>query len=353
MLDKSLGGISMLDVDAQIDAIQAKRFLKLIISVQNRQDDQRHKYFILPFQWISAMNIADWECGFSRQKSVSNLTRSEFTAFWLGVARCWKKLNPILDEDTGDILWGDRMELSKYKTKMAAHFLHSIKHDMDKVISCEKWNLMWQLDVPNIELNCSQVWIHLKYAPITNKQKETLWLILHNALTSGELIQRRWSQYFTPVNFNCKMCHQLESIEHIFLQCPMVIPVIDWFKQFINNIIQHNLTIPSFSILSGFLPSSQIINNNKQFFSYTFKILQSTLISEIWKARCRSIFDNIDFSSIAVINSIKSSICKRVQEDWLQFRRKHPVNNNEFSRTWCLNNVICFVTNNSLNLTNM
>src|SRR5688500_15220227 len=148
------------------------------------------------------------------------------------------------------------MELSKYKTKYASQFIQSTRYDLDAVQSCQKWNLLWQLEVPNVELNWSQVWKSLKYSPITNKHKETLWLILHNSLTSGEMIQRRWSQYFTPDAFNCKMCHQLETIEHIFLQCPITLPIINWFKQFINNILQDlvNFQIPSFSLLSGFLP---------------------------------------------------------------------------------------------------
>jgi hypothetical protein len=350
MMDKLVGGISMLNIDAQLDAIQAKRFMKLILAIQHREDEQRHKYFVLPFKWMSAMNILHWECGFSRYRSISNLSRSEFAAYWIGVARCWKKLNPTFDEESGDVLWGDQFELSKFKTKLAAQYLHSVQYYniVDVVQSCQKWTSMWQLDIPNVDLNWSQVWKSLKYSPITHKHKEIIWLILHNSLTSGEMIQRRWSQYFAPDKFNCKMCNQLESIQHIFLQCPMVLPVVNWFQELINQILRLNFPLPSFSLLSGFLPPSPIINNHKHFFTHSFKILQSTFIFEIWKARCRNIFDSIPFSSTSIINCIKSSIHNRIEEDWLQYRRRHPVNNNNFINTWCLNSAICLVANDSL-----
>lgn len=131
-------------------------------------------------------------------------------------------LNAIRDTPIGDSSCGDRFiwpttKNERYSVKTGYHWLQSRlpfppwqNFAYSRVIQSHLWKLIWKLQTPT-------------------KIRHFLWRSLHGALPTMAALYQRYS---TP-NPICFIGHnQVESIEHLFLQCPWVEAI--WFGGILN-----------------------------------------------------------------------------------------------------------------------
>ena len=191
-------------------------------------------------------------------------------------------------------------------TKLVAKSLR----DTDVIISVVRhnptfpWGHIWPL-----AFNCY----------LDNKLKDFQWRLVHKALCTGAKIHG-WgmgSGICPMANCNC-----IETIEHIFWECPKVNSIILWLKAFCKSFnANFNLNV------SFFLMGFPRINMPKVVFNRLWYVLCVSKFI-IWKSRCIHVFQSHAHSSEEIQSLIINYIKQRVRAD------KCRLPKDEFEKVW-------------------
>ena len=136
---------------------------------------------------------------------------------------------------------------------------------------------------------------------------------------------------------NDRLCNCLETVDHIFWECPKIKPVVLWvsilFKQFCGTVLQLNSTL----FLYGF-PEVKL---NRAVFNrmwYVFCVAKFF----IWKSRCLHVFEAELNTADVIVSRIKSHISDRVNADRLRFSEE------KFRRIWVCGRSFVYLNNNKV-----
>lgn len=131
----------------------------------------------------------------------------------------------------------------------------------------EGWNWFWKMKVPQ-------------------KFKSFIWLIFHNKLPTNSLRARRGM----ATSDSCPRCNgSPETINHLFRDCPKVIPL--WDKFHMGRTMREGFESSTNDWISHNLKRSKIIRMTNEI---PWNLLFCAILWQIWKDRNRKSFDNID-----------------------------------------------------------
>ena len=165
-------------------------------------------------------------------------------------------------------------------------------------------------------------------------------MILHYATRTNNHIYR-WTNQEHLKSPNCKLCDQIENINHLFIQCKKNLKTWKHFQRYCKCLtkkeyapLQHLLTHSATS-----LPSK----TKKLVLTLTI-----TILTLIWKTLSRLQFDDIKVPNTNTIINIKNDLKDIKQTHYKQ----HVINDtiHEFEKKFCINNALCTLTGNSLTL---
>ena len=220
--------------------------------------------------------------------------------------------------------------------------LYSRQNDFHSVVSKTKdiVNLLRPSNINiaavrhNPQFPWPKIWRLVCNPILDNKLCDFQWRLAHNVLYSGERI-KDWGMGdgLCP----CVNCNCIETIKHIFLECPKVRPVISWIKLLVK--MCSGLEIPlSFNLfLYGFpkpCSSTDVFNRIWYIFCASKFIM--------WKSRCVHVFQSKLHSSDAIIRMIVNHLKNRVHAD------KHRLSFTKFKSLWVDNKSFVFMVRDNL-----
>ena len=181
----------------------------------------------------------------------------------------------------------------------------------------------------------NQIWNNTFYSYCWPENSNILCMILHYATrTNGHLY--RWTNQEHLKSPNCKLCDQIENMNHLFTQCKRNKRAWKHFQKYCNCLtpLQHLLTHSATS-----LPSK----TKKLVLTLTI-----TILTLIWKTLSRLQFDGTILPTTNTITNIKNDLKDIKQTHYKQ----HVINDtmHEFEKKFCINNALCTWTGNSLTL---
>ena len=120
--------------------------------------------------------------------------------------------------------------------------------------------------------------------PVPSKFRDTAWLICRNSHFTGELALKSSS---TRIPSHCK-CGQLETQQHIFLDCPLAQEVWHWIRDKWSSISSDSFHPPSLSTLA--LAGYDLPPSSPSWHKSLRQILYMCAVHAIWIGRCRNVY---------------------------------------------------------------
>ena len=181
--------------------------------------------------------------------------------------------------------------------------------------------LYWQVRLGR-HLNWARIWKNTFRTLDNNNKQDTLYKFLHNALPTGERLKSANGRY----NTQCPKCGVLETPLHIFRDCPFAM---DLMKKYMF-IYNHHLTIQNCCstdvLFTLYLPRDQ--HQQKLILTITTSIMH-----EIWRARCEARFDN-------VAHSVQLST-RRINSYLSMVHKTYFIEHTDFENVLCLPSAVC------------
>ena len=170
------------------------------------------------------------------------------------------------------------------------------------------WDIIWPLS-----FNSS----------LDNKLKDFQWRLAHRVLYTGSRIAD-WGMG----DGICPMlgCTCIESIEHLFWDCPKIQPIISWLKRVFKILVGDDSHFTVTYFLMGFphVKLSKTLFNRLWFVLCVSKFI-------IWKSRCIHVFQYIVHPSDVILSLIVKQIKNRIRTDRWRFTKT------KFYQVWISN----------------
>lgn len=167
------------------------------------------------------------------------------------------------------------------------------------------WETIWKLAFSNM---------------LGNKLMDFQWRLAHHILYTGKRI-KDWGMGdgICP----CEQCNEIETISHIFWECPKAKTVLIWVEKIFHRLAGDNSSFNMKLYLFGFpcVDFPQIVFNRIWFIFCITKFA-------IWKSRCLHIFEDQAQTGTALLSIIAKEIKTRVEADFSRLT-KH-----QFSKLW-------------------
>ena len=155
---------------------------------------------------------------------------------------------------------------------------------------------------------------------LDNKLKDFQWRLAHDILYTGERIQK-WGigDGLCPMD----TCVCIETVNHIFWECPKVKPIITWIDNIFKFFEGNDAKLTADLFLYGF-PDTKLCKTTFKRLWYLF----CTCKFVIWKSRCIHVFESQIHSSVYLLSSIRKRTSDRVLAD------KHRYSFKKFYSIW-------------------
>jgi len=170
----------------------------------------------------------------------------------------------------------------------------------------------------------NDVWRGLERSKSENIIKEVRWRCIHRIVKTRYVLKVLWG--YKVNSANCAVCGQVETLEHLFLECPRVFFVWQWVKRLLRPVVKDLRLDGLFIFLCNFDFGSQI--------NVIVMFVIETVLYCIWTFRNRATFDNCVVHSDNIIQFCRSLIRKRLLVERLR------LNDELFRETWCVGNVL-------------
>ena len=192
---------------------------------------------------------------------------------------------------------GKLIEPQKFKLKLIQNIL------LDRHFE-RKYQLKWDSTF-NENFQWKKIWLSMLETPLSNKEKEFQWKVIHNAIFTEHKL--------TLMNMSDGLCHfckeNTENITHLFYYCRRVNWIIHEIEIKVNHILeddlQQRINFTPFHFILGFLHEKSYIRIFVNFIIILTKW-------EIWKHRNKIKHDNKQFSNQFIFNSVIQKICTAV-----------------------------------------
>ena len=182
----------------------------------------------------------------------------------------------------------------------------------------------------------SSTWRQLFFFDLDRPVIDLCWKVAHGVLYTAE----RLSSFGYDLSTVCFCGHPLESLQHLFFDCPLASSVWDWVQSLLFSVSSLYPTLLPRHVLFGF--SSDELRCVPRFFVYVINVCKFVL----WIARNDFRFRDVRPSAVHVIESVKSRVrfylplfFRRFQS----FRRRRY-----FVRQWGARGVFCSLIDNRL-----
>ena len=169
------------------------------------------------------------------------------------------------------------------------------------------WNKIWELSFSKV---------------LDNKLMDFQWRLAHHILYTGKRI-KDWGMGdgICPVDG----CRCVETLDHIFWECPKVKPVLEWTEKIFKNLVGRNVAFRRHLFMYGF-PG---INCSKQVFNRIWFVFCVTKFS-LWKSRCLLVFESQVQSDQELLSIIIKAVKNRIEAD------RHRFSDGKFSKSWTM-----------------
>ena len=160
-------------------------------------------------------------------------------------------------------------------------------------------------DYPSFPWN--SIWSAAFNKILDNKLMDFQWRLSHHVLATGQRIARWGLGGGICPYVNCNV---VETINHLFWECPRINPVIIWVKNVFKSLCDDNVDINLNLFLYGFTKEkiSHVIFNR---IWYTFCICKFI----VWKSRCIAVFQGTLKSGAQMKSDVINEIKLRVMAD--------------------------------------
>jgi len=192
-------------------------------------------------------------------------------------------------------------------------------------------NLLKQyLSLPKIEsayptFNFRIIFQHVFHPVIDPFSRDIVFKIVHEILP----VNYRMHRFHIYKSNECTLCDSIETISHLFFECPFIQPLVKLVNSWINVI--SNKTVMPIQSHWRFYTFPKLEKNALALFLY----LISESLSAIWYIRCIKKFDKKSPSPHSLICCFLNKVKLRIQADF--FRMSSP----QFLEFWCSTDLFC------------
>ena len=170
----------------------------------------------------------------------------------------------------------------------------------------------------------SKIWELANNAILDNKLKDLQWRLAHDILYTGSKI-KKWGmgEGICPM----ASCSCVESVDHIFRECPKVRPILSWLSCVLKFAPGSKFGTNTNSFLYGF---PEIEGPKAVFNRMWFVVCVTKLV--LWRSRCLHVFESKLHPTNAIILAIINHIEGRVKAD------KQRYSDMKFDKVWISGN---------------
>ena len=161
----------------------------------------------------------------------------------------------------------------------------------------------WEIILQSRQLSWPTIWKTSISGISTGHENDVAWKITHRVLKTLDTL-RSWG---IKVDGLCKSCHSPETIEHVFLECPIAIETWIHFKKFILHLGGPDFEASTDSLLLRIFPTNTP-RANHTLLTYLIKLI----LYNIWMSRCKVLYEKKVESSKKIIYRIRSEIQQRI-----------------------------------------
>ena len=176
-------------------------------------------------------------------------------------------------------------------------------------------------------------WEYVRSRLSQGPENDVLWKIYHRVLKTASHL-KSWG---LNIPENCDQCHQIEDINHVFIDCPIAVAVFASLKPIFEQLLGTFSVLPSLVIFFEF--PNGIHRNSKTLCRCLLKIS----LYSIWMHRCDRRFEKKPPNPLGVVSSIKATIRNRIKFTLSSpslFAKELPI--------WAYNDVLCSYQNGTL-----
>ena len=202
----------------------------------------------------------------------------------------------------------------------------------------------------------SSAWRRLCDAALPRRLRDFGWRMLHGSLCCNAARLSRPDAVVSEACCSAAGCSAtLESLSHLFLECPCVAPAVGWFLDLWQAIEGRRPPLDPLVLLADdhrvWCPAPEL--------TFLWSVLRLTLLSVVWGARCRRQAAQRPFSSVGVAAAVIGRVNALVRVEWQRvvsdprrvvgacpslFRGTDVHLSREvFERRWCHRGVLCTV----------
>ena len=205
------------------------------------------------------------------------------------------------------------------------------KHnDLTKVTSKHIYSFIIDkiADLPNIEkvfplVDFKSVYKLLHHKFIQKHSRDLLYRIIHEILPVN-YIKKSFQLYKFNFCDLCKIKSNIETIEHLFIHCPIATPLIKIVETWLNIITSGKISHITLDLIR--LHSFPELESN--YHTSICLLVLTELLPVIWFFRCSCKYDRKNYNSYALILSYINRIIIRIKADYLRL----PLD--EFCKYW-------------------
>ena len=166
-------------------------------------------------------------------------------------------------------------------------------------------------------VDCRQVWRRLRDPALPRAHRVVAWRLLHGSLMVNALRMRVCAQGhpgFSSVQACCPVCqaagrpHQLETLTHVFMDCPGIAPALGWllmvYAALTGDVAPRDPLILLADADWRWLPAYPVL----------WRRLRVLFLGCVWAARSAG----SDGGPLGVVEAVVASMARGVRRDWLR-----------------------------------
>ena len=261
-----------------------------------------------------------------------NIVHRPFFLYWLGLQL--RKLKPDifdLNAPHADVLpsFYDMCHRN-FKDLINDKEFFEKHNDLTKVTSKHIYSFIIDkiADLPNIEkvfplVDFKSVYKLLHHKFIQKHSRDLLYRIIHEILPVN-YIKKSFQLYKFNFCDLCKIKSNIETIEHLFIHCPIATPLIRIVETWLNIITSGKISHITLDLIR--LHSFPELESN--YHTSICLLVLTELLPVIWFFRCSCKYDRKNYNSYALILSYINRIIIRIKADYLRL----PLD--EFCKYW-------------------
>jgi hypothetical protein len=306
-------------------------------------------------EWVDAgvLNIGDiWDDELGRwlplDKLCPHLTLKAYHTIIDSIPTEWRELleestedpdvsiNPPLSTFVDE--WGWTLRAGR-QTSLGASTTRKSRASLVKTLP-SRGPAKWAGSYPLIPTgNWHRAWTQLHRLVAPANVRYFLWLVMHGALRVGEHSMIRSYCAALGTSNSCTHCGEAETITHALFTCTLAASVWGLLQPLLRSLLPLSWVrdnIREWVLLGGFGSAGVYGNNHTSLYPTRVDAIRTTIPWIIWKARCRSVFDEEKASPVTVAHSCLEYLALHIN---LHYRRAQESNTVEyFERVWCSSN---------------